>query len=175
MNQPPTPFAPMPSGPPGPPGPPGQSNVVVVQEVPQKEGKYGDLKKTVPFFPLLSHIFHPLFSPFFFHRWLIRRLEVSASVLVRFKCFPVSSDLTTVDRSRYWQRSYQRYLLMSIYLPVVYTKVHSRSCFCVLWLMPHKSRFLFLFQVHLYSKWDLTISFLLSFPSYFPTEIETKN
>lgn len=49
MNQPPASFAPMP---PGPPGPPGQPNAIVVQEVPQKEGKYGDLKKTVPFFPL---------------------------------------------------------------------------------------------------------------------------
>ena len=54
MNQPPASFAPMP---PGPPGPPGQSNVVVAQEVPQKEGKYGDLKKTVPFFsPPLTYL-----------------------------------------------------------------------------------------------------------------------
>lgn len=76
--------------PPGPPGPPGQSNVVVAQEVPQKEGKYGDLKKTVPFFsPPLTY----LPSSFFFHRWLIRRLEVSASVLVRFKCFPLDREL----------------------------------------------------------------------------------
>jgi len=45
-----------------------------------------------------------------------------------FQCFSypcdltVSSDMATVHRSRYWQWPYQRYFLMSIYLPVVYTK-----------------------------------------------------
>jgi len=66
MNQPPTPLAPMP---PGPPGPPGQSNAIVVQEAPQKEGKYGDLKKTVPFFSsshISSILSSHLFGIFFF-------------------------------------------------------------------------------------------------------------
>jgi len=35
----------------------------------------------------------------------------------------VSSDLMIAYRSRHWQRPYQRYFLMSIYLPVVYTKL----------------------------------------------------
>jgi len=74
------------------PGPPGQSNSIVVQEVPQKEGKYGDLKKTVPFFsPSLTYPPSSLLT-FFFHRWLIRRLGVLASVLVRLNAFTRSTD-----------------------------------------------------------------------------------